>query len=287
MPAFIDMSGERYGRWLVLTFSRRDENSGAMWLCRCDCGVEKDVARKSLIRGASISCGCFRSPSLKGRRFGRLLALSRQIQPDGVVRWRCVCDCGAHKDVTFANLTRGGTVSCGCHHREAARQRRLRHGHTDGGFSPTYNSWRAARERCCNPDFIGFKYYGGRGITICDRWRDSFEAFLEDMGERPQGRSLDRIDNDKGYEPGNCRWATAFEQRENQRPPQRRGPKTDLIDQRFGTLRVAEFAGMLRGGAHWKCRCDCGVEKVIAAKSLIRGATRSCGDRSRHSITGR
>ena len=92
------------------------------------------------------------------------------------------------------------------------------HGHYSGGQqSPTYVSWRSLIQRCTNPNKINWKYYGGRGITICKRWRESFEAFLEDMGERPDFTSIDRIDNDGNYEPGNCRWATRKQQRANQR----------------------------------------------------------------------
>lgn len=277
MGDFVDMTGDRYGQWSVISFARRDLNSGSMWFCRCSCGVEREVARKSLVRGASVSCGCIRSPSLKGRRFGRLVAHTRLMLPDGIIRWRCVCDCGTETDVTFANLVRNGTLSCGCYHREVARERRLSHGHTDGGHSATYNSWRAAKERCTNPDFIGYENYGGRGIAMCDRWLDSFPAFLADMGERPEGRSLDRIDNDKGYEAANCRWATPSEQRKNQRPPKPRMPKHDLLGRRFGTLHVAGYAGMIEARAHWHCQCDCGRQTVVIAKSLLRGLTRSCG----------
>lgn len=92
----------------------------------------------------------------------------------------------------------------------------FRHGHTTGKFSPTYQSWCSMIQRCTNPNRESWPYYGGRGITVCPRWM-SFDNFLEDMGERPPGLSLDRIDNDGNYEPGNCRWATPEEQHANRR----------------------------------------------------------------------
>ena len=151
-----------------------------------------------------------------GQRFGRLVALSPAAQ-DGRRRtmWHCACDCGGALRVRTDALTGGNTVSCGC----GSRGRR-RHGDSYCGGrrrpSPEYVSWRAMKNRM-RPTHDSFKYYGGRGIKVCERWL-RYENFLADMGRKPSPiHSIDRIDTDGHYEPGNCRWATPAEQTKNRR----------------------------------------------------------------------
>lgn len=155
--------------------------------------------------------------NLDGKRFGRWLVTGRAETVALHTFWFCHCDCGATRAVRTKSLLRGASTSCGCFNRDVVGQiaasTNRRHGMTR---TPTYTSWQAMRTRCENPRRIGFANYGGRGIAICERWH-SFENFLADMGERPIGASLDRLNNDGNYEPGNCRWATRCEQNRNRR----------------------------------------------------------------------
>src|SRR5208282_2915429 len=150
---------------------------------------------------------------LSGQRFGRLLVLElgKERGRTGASYWLCQCDCGKETFVRGSDLKSGVTKSCGCLKKEAWRHT-VRHGLYK---SLTYSTWRSMRSRCSNPNDPSYKYYGARGIAVCERW-NRFEDFLEDMGDRPLGPtffSLDRIDNNGNYEPGNCRWATHLQQR--------------------------------------------------------------------------
>jgi hypothetical protein len=152
---------------------------------------------------------------ITGQVFGRLTAIEVAGTKNGRAVWRCVCACGRSHIASGANLRSGRQQGCGC-----LRGRNSTHGMT---YSPEFSVWLAMRKRCGNPNNASWRHYGARGITICERWQDSFEAFHADMGSRPSAKhSLDRIDNDGNYEPGNCRWATPSEQQSNRRPFKRR-----------------------------------------------------------------
>lgn len=162
-----------------------------------------------------------RGIDIAGLRFGRWLVLERVgLNNAGELVWRCQCDCGTEKEVVGYTLRRktAPSRSCGCLMREAVGKRARTHGQSSPGRkSPAYQSWDAMWQRVrAKPGHKNYPSYGARGITICERWC-SFENFLADMGPRPDGLTLDRIDNDGNYEPGNCRWATASQQNANKR----------------------------------------------------------------------
>ena len=135
---------------------------------------------------------------------------NRRLGKKKIPAWDCICDCGTVCHPAGRRLREGRTISCGCYAREISGERlirhNLRHGDHRGGPSPEYRTWTGIKARCSNPKVPCWKYYGGRGIGVCERWFNSFEVFLADMGRKPSPKhSIDRIDNDKGYSPVNCR----------------------------------------------------------------------------------
>jgi len=180
-----------------------------------------------------------------GSVFGRLTV----IGPWKGGQWRCKCSCGGEKWVLTASLLGGLTRSCGCLHKERTSIAKTKHGKTG---DRTYGSWSAMKARCLNPKNGRYNSHGGRGIKVCGRWLESFQNFLSDMGERPEGKSLERVDNDGHYEPGNCRWATPIEQASNTR-----------------SVKLVTLNGITDTEAGWARRA--GISPAKLCKRLKRG----------------
>jgi hypothetical protein len=196
-------------------------------------------------------------PHLTGQKFNRLYVTCFYGSEHGSRCWVCRCDCGVLVVVSTYKLLSGAKQSCGCLQKEVTGARRRTHGKSR---TPEHKVWDDMKARCLNPNATGYADYGGRGIKVCDRWLNSFEAFLHDMGQRPTGTSLDRIDVNGDYEPGNCRWVSWKEQQRNKR-------STKLVTVNGVTASLAEHCertGMRYGTVLWRLRAGWSVEKAFS-----------------------
>lgn len=190
----------------------------------------------------SKSNGQFRD--LRGQTFGRWKVVDYDQQTR---RWNCLCSCGIIRQVLPATLVGGESRSCGCGQRQSAARRMTKHGAHDASGRSTreYAAWRAAKNRCANPRNRSYPHYGGRGITMCEAWL-KYENFLSDMGKCPPGLTLDRIDNNGNYEPGNCRWASVSAQANNRR-----------------TNRILHHEGLSLTVSQWSARTGISTARII------------------------
>ena len=255
---FHDLTGQVFGELKVL---ERIANKGGRtcYRCQCSCGKVIEVLAHSLTSGQK-SCGC-QNPQhqdLTGLTFGKLTVLGlnhKEKSKFGGYRYfyKCKCECGNSCIVLSHYLTEGETKSCGCLQKEKARECQLVHGWKG---TLAYRTWKGIKERCYNPHCFSYPRYGGRGIALGDEWLNNAQAFceyvskLEHYGER--GYSLDRIDNNKNYEPENLRWATPKEQCRNRRSNiivEYQGQKMTLVEasEKSGINRATLLARMYRG----------------------------------------
>lgn len=215
-----DLTGQKFGkltviRWHGYTNAKR---KNATWLCQCDCGNYAVRTGKVLKDGGNSGCEeCKHMKSdLTGERFGKLLVVEKYKSIKGQIYWKCQCDCGNVVYHATGRLKSGVIISCGCSKREKMIKMNTTHGLSN---TRLYEIWSGMKKRCYDKNCKAYENYGGRGIVVCDEWKNDFESFYDwSMNNGyADDLSIDRIENDGIYSPNNCKWSTPEEQVNNRR----------------------------------------------------------------------
>lgn len=240
-----DIVGKKFNMLTVIKEVEERKGNSIQYLCICDCGKEVIKVGSSVKSGRVKSCGCYIKGRFEedikkeiGKKYNKLTVMKNVRKKD---QWRlvCKCECGGETITSKNSLVTGQTKSCGCLRDETTGKRAYKHGYSKHELRTTYSMM---KDRCYNKKNGRYNRYGGRGIKVCDRWLESIANFIEDMGERPEGCTLDRINNDGNYEPSNCRWADGTTQGTNKQTKSGKlGIKNILLHKGLYCCRVSRY----------------------------------------------